>query len=49
MATVDSTGKIPCLQAPTEVSPIIFMEFLQYAEFLAFVSMEPGSLHKDGG
>ncbi len=36
---VETEAEIPCLQAPTEVSPIIFMEFSQYEEFSAFVSV----------
>ena len=37
---VETEAEIPCLQASTVVSSMNFVEFLQYEEFFAFVSVE---------
>ena len=42
----DSTGNHSYLQVQSAVSAMIFLKFLQYEEFLAYVTTEPSWLHR---
>jgi hypothetical protein len=43
----DCTGNHSYLQALSVVRPMIFLKFLQYEEFFAYVTTEPSRSHQD--